>query len=199
MIVRLAYHDSTIAICRKHYDAPLKGTPPLGPVEDARNSGCDTCRTLWNGHAVRARACWTRRWPSASRIAGATCATSGWRWSQPSVAPRRGLATSIGSRRAPSPASSSSTLTVSSRSESPRAPMGPRHNGHRGRRTSRPSARVRVRRARQAAHRAPRVAAAWTRTRVGPARALCVPRHRAADGAACVQGPRTDCARATGP
>lgn len=46
MQVRLAYHDSTIELCRRHYDAgpELPTDPPLGPVQSARDyAGCIWC------------------------------------------------------------------------------------------------------------------------------------------------------------
>lgn len=44
MIVRLAYIDRQVSICRKHYDDPPEECPPLGPVQDARDiEGCEYC------------------------------------------------------------------------------------------------------------------------------------------------------------
>lgn len=56
MIARLAYHDSTVRVCRTHYDRPLRGVPPLGPVEDARHGqGCAQCDVISAGHACVVR------------------------------------------------------------------------------------------------------------------------------------------------
>lgn len=48
MIVRLAYLDRDVAVCRAHYEAPTPTMPALGPVQDAtdrasigRCIGCD--------------------------------------------------------------------------------------------------------------------------------------------------------------
>lgn len=71
MIVRLAYHDSTARVCRKHYDRPLAGTPPLGGVEDARRSGCEQCDLLRDGWATLSatlQAETTAREPDVRRI-----------------------------------------------------------------------------------------------------------------------------------
>jgi hypothetical protein len=43
MLVRLAYIDRQISICRKHYNDPPEGCPPLGEVQDARRSDCEWC------------------------------------------------------------------------------------------------------------------------------------------------------------
>lgn len=47
MIVRLAYSDDRVRCCRAHYDYSKSrpdNAPPLGPVEDAREShGCEYC------------------------------------------------------------------------------------------------------------------------------------------------------------
>lgn len=46
MIVREAYRDVRHRVCRDHWhgDLPLpEDAPPLGPVEDARDTGCEWC------------------------------------------------------------------------------------------------------------------------------------------------------------
>lgn len=43
MIVREAYRDRVVRVCQRHYDSPPPGAPALGPVEDARDSGCAFC------------------------------------------------------------------------------------------------------------------------------------------------------------
>ena len=52
MIVREAYRDVTHRICRDHYSGVKSlpaNAPPLGPVEDARDTGCQWCERSDSG------------------------------------------------------------------------------------------------------------------------------------------------------
>lgn len=57
MIVQLAYHPSTVSVCREHYDRPPATAPTLGPILDSREQarGCLYCEVERLGRQIQER------------------------------------------------------------------------------------------------------------------------------------------------